>query len=92
MTGAKPHGRRCRIGGVRDALPLRHIVEDALRHGSAAIAIVRRAIDPACAPTPEESAAIETAARTLRPIGLRLHDYILYYGDHSTSLRLNGRF
>jgi DNA repair protein RadC len=74
----------------RDQLPLRELAAEGLRHDAAAMILVRDADDAACRPCPVEMTMIETARRTLSVIGLRLFDYILWYGEHCASLRESG--
>ena len=76
---------------ARDALPLRRVVEEGLGRNAAAVIVARRAADEGCMPCTIEQRAIETAQRTLHPLGLRLHDYILWHGDACVSLRLTGQ-
>jgi DNA repair protein RadC len=75
----------------RDELPLRDMAAEGLRHDATAMIVVRAANDEACLPCADEMRMIDKARRTLGAIGLRLHDYILWHGEHSVSLRLTGR-
>ena len=76
---------------ARNVLPLREIASEGLRQGAAALVIIRDAATEACEPCALEKSAIDKARQTLGAIGLRLHDYILWHGERSVSLRLTGK-
>ena len=92
---ARSGAEECRIpiadSTQRHALPLRHIAEQALRHDVDALAVLRPAADECCVPYPADFQAIHSMRATLGPIGVRLHDYILWQGDRCHSLRLAGK-
>jgi hypothetical protein len=76
---------------ARDFLPLRHIAQQALRYDVAAVALIRPAANEHCTPCPAELKAVHVMRATLSPIGLALHDYILWHAERCESLRLAGR-
>ena len=76
---------------ARNVLPLRYIAQQALRHDVAAVALIRPAADEHCTPCAGELGAVHAMRATLGPIGLALHDYILWRGNRCRSLRLAGQ-
>lgn len=74
----------------RDRLPLRRIAEQGLRHDAAAVILARATDTQDCTVSAEEIGRIRDAKRTLDPIGLRLHDFIVWHGERSVSLRRAG--
>jgi hypothetical protein len=75
----------------RGVLPLRWLAQEGLRCSAAALILIRHARDATCTIDSSEHAAINRAKATLGAIGLQLHDYILWHGAHSVSLRQTGQ-
>ena len=75
-------------GGV--GMPVRSIILDAARHGSAAILLAHN--HPSGDPTPSESDlnATRRLAAVSRGLGCRLVDHLVFAGECSTSMRALG--
>jgi DNA repair protein RadC len=68
-------------------LPFRTIVEEALRLGSAALVLAHN--HPGGAPDPSEDdlAVTRRLAQVAEPLGIRLHDHLIFAGNGCLSLR-----
>ena len=69
------------------AMPFRAIVEEALRLGSAALVLAHNHPGGAPGPSGEDLAVTRRLARVVEPLGIRLHDHLIFAGDGCLSLR-----
>lgn len=68
-------------------LPFRAIVEEAFRLGSAALVLAHN--HPSGEPNPSEDdlAVTRRLAQVVEPLGIRLHDHLIFAGEGCLSLR-----
>lgn len=76
-------------GSATDAL--RTIVAEALRLQAVAIVMICPSDAGDCTAGLRDMQTIEAMRATVRPLGIALHDYILWHGERCVSLRLSGR-
>lgn len=69
------------------ALPFRAIVEEAFRLGSAALVIAHNHPCGAPGPSEEDLAVTRRLAQVVEPLGIRLHDHLIFAGGGCLSLR-----
>lgn len=75
-------------GEARSAeLPIRRIVEEALRLGSAALVLAHNHPSGAPSPSKDDLAVTRRLAQVAEPLGIRLHDHLIFAGSHCLSLR-----
>lgn len=75
-------------GGVRDAeLPLRAIMEEALRLGTSALVIAHNHPSGDPDPSAEDLRVSRVLADTARNLGIRLIDHLIFAGQEVRSLR-----
>ena len=68
-------------------LPLRAIVAEALRLGSAAIVLAHNHPSGVAAPSEDDLAVTRRLAQAVEPLGIRLHDHLIFAGNDCLSLR-----
>lgn len=68
-------------------LPFRAIVADALRLGSAALVLAHNHPSGVAAPSEDDLAATRRLAQVVEPLGIRLHDHLIFAGGGCLSLR-----
>ena len=69
------------------ALPFRAIIEEALRLGSAALVLAHNHPGGVPAPSEDDLAATRRLAQVVEPLGIRLHDHLIFAGRGCLSLR-----
>ena len=69
------------------AMPFRAIVEEAFRLGSAALVLAHNHPGGAPAPSGEDLAVTRRLAQVVEPLGIRLHDHLIFAGECCLSLR-----
>jgi DNA repair protein RadC len=76
------------LGGAADAeLPLRAVMEEALRLGTAALIIAHNHPSGDADPSAEDLRVSRLLADTARNLGIRLIDHLIFAGDDVRSLR-----
>jgi len=68
-------------------LPLRAIVADALRLGTRALVLAHNHPGGDPAPSEEDLAVTRRLAAVVEPLGIRLHDHLIFAGGDCSSLR-----
>ncbi len=68
-------------------VPLRKVIGDALACDAYSIVIAHNHPSGLPLPSPADKALTQLIARTLKPIGLRLQDHLIFAGREWTSLR-----
>jgi DNA repair protein RadC len=68
-------------------LPFRTIVEEALRLGSAALLLAHNHPGGVPAPSEDDLAVTRRLAQVIEPLGIRLHDHLIFAGEGCLSLR-----
>ena len=68
-------------------LPVRAIVAEALRLGSAAIVLAHNHPSGVAAPSEDDLAATRRLAQVVEPLGIRLHDHLIFAGGGCLSMR-----
>lgn len=76
------------LGGID--FPLRTIVADALALGSAGLIIAHNHPSGDPRPSPADLAATRTLLSVARPLGVRVHDHLVFAGRRCVSLREAG--
>jgi DNA repair protein RadC len=69
------------------ALPFRAIVREALRLGSAALVLAHNHPGGAHGPSEEDLAVTRRLAQVIEPLGIRLHDHLIFAGNDCLSFR-----
>ena len=69
------------------AMPFRAIVEEALRLGSAALVLAHNHPGGTPGPSGEDLAVTRRLAQVVEPLGIRLHDHLIFAGGGCLSLR-----
>ena len=69
------------------ALPFRAIVEEALKLGSAALVLAHNHPGGAPGPSEDDVAVTRRLAQVVEPLGIRLHDHLIFAGGGCLSLR-----
>lgn len=72
------------------AFPLRTIIHDALQLGTAGILIAHNHPSGDPAPSQDDLRATRALVRLARPLGIRIHDHLIFAGPRSTSLSAMG--
>ena len=68
-------------------LPFRAIVGEALRLGSAALVLAHNHPGGAQGPSEDDLAVTRRLAQVIEPLGIRLHDHLIFAGRDCLSLR-----
>ncbi|MFN3727596.1 MAG: JAB domain-containing protein [Allosphingosinicella sp.] len=68
-------------------LPFRAIVEEAFRLGSAALVLAHNHPGGMLAPSEDDLAATRRLAQVVEPLGIRLHDHLIFAREGCLSLR-----
>ena len=68
-------------------LPFRAIVEEAFRLGSAALVLAHNHPSGVPSPSEDDLAVTRKLARVVEPLGIRLHDHLIFAGEGCLSLR-----
>ena len=68
-------------------LPFRAIVEEAFRLGSAALVLAHNHPGGAPGPSEDDLAVTRRLAQVVEPLGVRLHDHLIFAGGDCLSLR-----
>ena len=71
-------------------LPLRRILEDALRLGSAGILLAHNHPSGDAQPSWDDVESTRELAATADRLGIRLHDHLIFAGEETCSLRALG--
>ena len=71
-------------------LPVRRIVEDALRLGSAGLVVAHNHPSGDAQPSWDDVESTRELAETGARLGIRLHDHLIFAGEESCSLRALG--
>ena len=69
------------------AMPFRAIVEEAFRLGSAALVLAHNHPGGTPGPSGEDLAVTRRLAQVVEPLGIRLHDHLIFAGECCLSLR-----
>lgn len=73
--------------GDSAALPFRAIVEEAFRFGSAALVLAHNHPGGTPGPSEDDLAVTRRLAQVVEPLGIRLHDHLVFAGGGCLSLR-----
>jgi DNA repair protein RadC len=74
----------------RADLPVRAIVSEALRLGATGMILAHNHPSGEAEPSEQDVAATAAFARTLRDVGIRLHDHLVFAGGDCASFRALG--
>jgi DNA repair protein RadC len=77
-------------GAAHVELPVRRILEDALRLGAKGILIAHNHPSGDAQPSREDIESTRELAETAARLGMRLHDHLIFAGEETASLRSMG--